>query len=130
MSAAGIGCPRCRLEGARGFPCGAATRVRDDAGAGGFLSAVPPAGALRADLRLAAAAFSGFLRHTIRSLPNCCTGTHASALQICSSKLARSARSSLNTRILISSCAVNATSTSWSTAGVRPCAPMATTGWR
>ena len=67
-------------------------------------------------------------RQSVRTLPRCCTGAASSSAQIRASSASRSSRSSLNTRILMSSCASSVTSISCSTAGVRPCWPIATTG--
>jgi hypothetical protein len=75
-------------------------------------------------------AASGAGRKTIRTLPRCCTGKASISAQMRTNNASRSARSSLNTRILTNSCAVSAASISCSTAGVSPSRPMLTTGWR
>lgn len=69
-------------------------------------------------------------RQRISTLPRCWTGAASSSSAIRASIVSRCARSSENTRTLMSPCARSATSISCITCGVRPGCPTLTTGRR
>ncbi len=73
---------------------------------------------------------AGPLRKITKSLPSCCTPAHSSFSQISAYIAVRDSRSSLNTRTLMSVCAVSALSISCKTLAVKPCWPTMTTGSR